>query len=431
MSNEVPEGYKMTEIGVIPEEWKAIDTTDILFYQEGPGIRSYEYTDTGCHIINVRCVRDGYINLDDARYVSWDLINDKWKHFLIEQGDILVTTSGTIGRVARVRKYDLPLLMNTSVVRFRSLDNDILSDDYLQFFLMSRIFYDQLYAQHTGAVIKNVGPAHIVRTRVMIPPLHEQQAIASILSSIQEAKEKTDAVIQSARELKKSLMKHLFTYGPVPLDEAENVPLKETEIGMIPEEWDVVKLGDTGDIITGTTPRTDVKEYYGDEYMFISPGDMGKTKYVYDTSKWLSEDGLNVSRVLPRNTVLVVCIGATIGKISMTYNAKSTTNQQINAIIANDNVCPHYLYYAIDYRSGKLPSLAGRAAVPIVNKSSFSKFTISMPPLHIQQNIAGILSAVDHKIEAEENKSKALGELFRTMLHNLMTGKIRVRNMEI
>ncbi len=196
-------------------------------------------------------------------------------------------------------------------------------------------------------------------------------------------------------------------------------------------EWEVVTMEEAGNIVTGTTPSTKVPEYYGGPYMFISPGDIGDRKYVVRTEKWLSEKGLQASRELPRNTVLVVCIGATIGKMAMTSSEKSSTNQQINAVIPHEGIDSHYLYYANSWRSPFLPSLAGRAAIPIVNKSNFALFKIPMPILSIQQRIASILSAVDQKIQAEENKKKALEAQFKTLLNNLMTGRIRVNHLEV
>jgi len=223
-ADQVP--LKETETGPVPQHWEAVDSTDCVFFQEGPGIRSYEYSEGGCPIINVRCVRDGYLDLSDARSVSWDLVEGKWKHFLISEGDILVTTSGTIGRVARVQKEQLPLLMNTSVVRFRSKDEDELANGFLRFYLRSKLFFDQLYRQHTGAVIKNVGPSHIRRTKVFFPTLSEQHRIAAILAEVDHKVEAEENRRQTLEVLFKTLL-HNLMIGKVRVHDVELAEIEE------------------------------------------------------------------------------------------------------------------------------------------------------------------------------------------------------------
>ncbi|RKU18652.1 hypothetical protein C6500_12635 [Candidatus Poribacteria bacterium] len=250
-----------------------------------------------------------------------------------------------------------------------------------------------------------------------LPPLPEQRAIAHVLQTLQEAKSARQHEIALERERKAALMDHLFSHG------TKGESRKQTEIGEIPKSWKVVQTGKVGKIVTGNTPKTSVPEYYGGPYMFISPGDISEPQYVTETNKYVSAEGLKVLRPLPRDSVLVVCIGSTIGKTAMTSTEQSATNQQINAIIPNAKAFSHYVYYAVTYRSRSLPALAGRAAVPIVKKSSFAKFLIPFPPLCEQHTIAQVLQTIDERIMALGKEVQHLEELFHAMLDELMTGK--------
>lgn len=203
--------------------------------------------------------------------------------------------------------------------------------------------------------------------------------------------------------------------------DSDNTKLKETEIGMVPEEWDVVKVGEVGKIITGTTPSTKDRTYYGSSHMFISPADIGDAKYVRISGKHLSDKGLKKSRPLPKDSVLVVCIGATIGKTAMTLVENCTTNQQINAIVQDDSVLPDFLYYVVSFRSQSLPSLAGGIGIPIINKSNFENFLVLRPPLPEQKAIAHILSTVQRAKEATEQVIQATKELKKSLMKHLFT----------
>lgn len=155
-------------------------------------------------MINVRCVQNGYIDMSSARAANRELAEGKWKHFQIDAGDILFTISGTIGRCAIVHEDDLPLLMNTSVVRFHPI-SDELDRNYLYYFLQSEGFQKPLDEMASGAAIRNVGPTHIKRLDIPLPPLEEQRRIVAVLDDAFEglarARAHAEANLQNAREL--------------------------------------------------------------------------------------------------------------------------------------------------------------------------------------------------------------------------------------
>lgn len=167
-------------------------------------------------------------------------------------------------------------------------------------------------------------------------------------------------------------------------------------------EWKKVKVGDIGKVITGKTPKTSNREYYGGDIPFLTPSDDMSVKYVRRTNKYITENGrLSVKNAtIPANAICVSCIGSDLGKVVITTQA-TVTNQQINSIVVDtDNFDVDFIYYAM-LELGKLLNFHSKTstAVPIVNKSSFSKYEIHCPELSIQKKIGDILSSIDKKIE--------------------------------
>ena len=193
---------------------------------------------------------------------------------------------------------------------------------------------------------------------------------------------------------------------------------KQTEIGEIPEEWEVVRVKDLGEVVTGTTPRTAIKEYWNGSYPFVTPTDISESKYVSATERTVSERGLQEGRCIPRDAVLVTCI-ASIGKIAMA-SQPCITNQQINAIICVPKNDPQYVYYAIEFRTGILKTWAGQTQKPIVKKTLFEKFPIPRPPLPEQQKIAEILSTVDEAIQKTDDVIAKTEELKKGLMQQLL-----------
>ena len=325
------------------------------------------------------------------------------------EGSVLMSVRAPVGNVNLAdRKYVIG--RGLSSISLKEGNNKFL----LYYLLHSK---KVLEALSYGSTFKAINKTTVTDFRIPLPPLHEQRAIASVLGAIQDAKFARQKEITLERERKAALMDYLFSHG------TKGESRKQTEIGEIPESWEVVEIGDIGNVVTGNTPKTTVPEYYGGPHMFISPGDITEAQYITKTNKYVSDRGLKVLRPLPRDAVLVVCIGATIGKTAMTSTDQSVTNQQINAVVPNEKAFPHYIYYALTNRSPYLPSLAGRAAIPIVKKSIFAKFPIPLPSLSEQRSIAESLQAFDEKIAALKQETAPLDELFHAMLEELMTGQ--------
>ena len=201
---------------------------------------------------------------------------------------------------------------------------------------------------------------------------------------------------------------------------------KPSPLGIIPENWEVKRIGDFGKVITGNTPPTEDTDNYGDVYKFVSPADISGNKYIEATEKHLSEKGFSISRQMPKGTVLFTCIGSTIGKCAIA-NEALTSNQQINAIICDSKHSGEFLYYELCHRSNRIKQIAGEQAVPIINKSTFESYKVLCPPFEEQKNIAEILSLWDTAITKQTALIERLTLRKRGLMQQLLTGKKRLK----
>lgn len=186
-------------------------------------------------------------------------------------------------------------------------------------------------------------------------------------------------------------------------------------------EWEKVKVGDIGKVITGKTPKTSNSEYYGGNIPFLTPSDDMSVKYVRKTNKYITEIGrLSIKNAtLPANAICVSCIGSDLGKVVITTQ-KTVTNQQINSIVVDtDKFDIDFVYYSM-LELGKILNFHSKTstAVPIVNKSSFSQYEIDCPKLNTQKKIGAILSSIDNKIEENNQINKNLEEQAQSIFAN-------------
>lgn len=261
----------------------------------------------------------------------------------------------------------------------------------------------------------------------------EQTAIANILSTVDEAIASVQNSIAATERLKKSFMQNLLT-GKMKPDGTFRTPDEfyiDEKFGKVPTGWEVKRIKDFGEIQTGKTPPTDEPEVFSDKengFMFITPGDLDVAKYIEETERYVSEKGIRYSYVLPKGSVCEVCIGSTIGKIGIT-TAKCCSNQQITSVIVNNEHDAEYLYYAMLSRREHFKSVAGINATPQINKSGYSKYRVLCPKDKLEQiAIAKGISSVDKSINEQDKKIKSLKRLKMSLMQNLLTGKVIMRN---
>ena len=194
----------------------------------------------------------------------------------------------------------------------------------------------------------------------------------------------------------------------------------------VPENWVWVRLGAIAEIVTGGTPSKKHPEYYGGNFPFYKPSDLDQGRLTYDASEYLSEEGKNVSRIIPKNSTAVCCIGS-IGKCGYLM-CDGTTNQQINSAIPKINSLCLYYYLCTENFVQDLLSMASATTIAIVNKSKMESCAFPLPPLSEQQRIVERIEELLAKLDEAKERLQEVADSFAVrkaaILHNAFTGEL-------
>jgi type I restriction enzyme S subunit len=372
-------------------------------------------------------VKRGTISSEGLIRIKREAIPESRNAFLAT-GEILVVRSGAYtGDVAEVTKkwegavagYDLIVSPSPSV-----------DSSFCAWQLLTPRVQAYFRSNRDRSAQPHLNRQQLESAKLFLPPLPEQRAIAHVLRTVQQAKEATEQVIAAARQLKQSLMRHLFTYGPVPFDQADRVPLKETEIGPVPEHWEVVRLAEVAELYSGGTPSKQRPDFWAGSIPWASPKDLKRPRLT-DVEDHITHAGLeDGSRLAPAGAVFIVVRGMILSRDVPVALATvpMAFNQDMKALVSGPRLHSEYLLNALAACKRSLFPEIGSAAhgTKRISTSAIENFLLPLPPPCEQQRIAGILLTVDEKIQREEARMVALDALFQTLLHDLMTGWMRV-----
>lgn len=271
------------------------------------------------------------------------------------------------------------------------------------------------FARYSQGLVKdtlNLKFEAFARILAPTPSPAEQQKIAECLSTLDELIGAESQKLDALKDHKKGLMQQLFPR------EGETRPrLRFPEFQNAPE-WEEKSISDIGDVVTGSTPNTAKREFYGGDISFVSPADISELRFVETTKTTLTELGFAQTRPIRAGSTVFVCIGSSIGKVAQ-VRRDSATNQQINSVIPNSDHDDAFVYYALAQNADRVAKLAGVQAVPIVNKSQFSSVSLPVPGRDEQHRIATCLSSIDDLIAAQSERLEALRTHKRGLMQQL------------
>jgi type I restriction enzyme, S subunit len=369
-----------------------------------------------------------HLDSGSARIARWGKASDvRSTKTLFKPGDILY---------GKLRPYlDKAALAeragfcSTDILVFRPRPN--VCATYVAYLMHSQCFRDHAASTTAGVNHPRTSWSSLRAFKAPLPPLPEQRAIAHVLQAIQQAREATERVIAAARELKRSLLRYLFTYGPVPVEEADKVPLKETSLGKLPKDWQVKKLGDVFDTQLGKMLSAEAR-VGGSQRPYLRNANVQWGRVSCEDLFTMGFNDGQMAKFALRIGDLLVCEGGEVGRTAIWHNEvpECYFQKAIHRLRPRDEATlPQYFLYWMEwaFRYSRIYGVAGtQTTIAHLPQDKLKVMLIPVPPAGKQRQIAAAASLVDRKILVEEQRRQALDALFKSLLDQLMTGKVRL-----
>lgn len=268
--------------------------------------------------------------------------------------------------------------------------------------------------------------------KVMYPPFFEQRNIAHILSKIQSAIEAQEKIIQTTTELKKALMQKLFTEG------LKGEAQKETEIGLVPKSWEIKRVGDFCDIRSSSILFKDINKIKAQREtpikvlaLKVSDMNLAGNEDELKSSQiefYLENEDNNIKNLIPPIALIFPKRGAAIStnkkRVTLHY---SILDPNLMALLPTNKCNPNFLY--LYFQQLDLRTISDKGLIPQLNKKDLMPVLVPLPSVDEQEEIVLTIKRIDAKIHINTDKLKILHSLFKSMLHHLMTGQIRVKDI--
>ena len=426
--SSIPKGYKKTELGVIPEDWEIKRMDEVINGCILGGNYANSLIPTSAPLIKMGNLGRGNIVLDKIEYIQNKekiVIEHKLNH-----GDILFNTRNTsdlVGKIAMWRNELQEAYFNSNILRI-DFNQDIIANFYACYSFNSQESIARMRLLATGTTsVSAIYTKDLLNFKLSIPPLPEQKAIAEVLSDMDALIEAQKELIAKKRDIKQGTMEDLLS-GRVRLPGYETKGWKHTDIGDIPDDWEVKELGEISDIISGGTPKTTEKSFWNGTILWCTPTDITRTsgRYIESTEKTITDSGLkNSSAVLLPINSLLLCSRATVGDVRIAKH-EITTNQGFKSLICNSSAYYLFIYYLIPSLKPKMLEKSYGSTFLEISKSNLSSIQMQLPSYAEQKAIAQALSDIDDEIETLETELEKLNHMKRGMMQELLTGRTRL-----
>jgi type I restriction enzyme S subunit len=420
----------------VPEGWESSTLSKFATIKGGkrvPKGRPFAPRQTEFPYIRVSDFKNGTISFADIRYVfkeDWKKI----KRYNISKDDLYISIAGTLGFVGDIPVKLDGALFTENAAKIAIKNPKSISKTYLKYYLSSEEPQKHfLHSKGTGGGVPKLALFRIEDTPVVLPTLIEQQKIAAILTSVDDVIEKTEAQINKLQDLKKGMMQELLTKG------IGHTEFKDSPVGRIPKDWDVVELNHLASIRHGFAFFGEYFSTERTEYTLLTPGNFHRDGHLYfgDNTKYFTGE-IPEDFVLNNGDVLVVMTDLTkemtiLGN-SVVLNTDRTVlhNQRIGKLQIlkqmKSRISSSYLNLILNsfYVKNHVKNTATGTTVRHTSPTKILEPLIPLPPFAEQEDIVRVLESIQNDLVLSEEKKEAVQLLKKALMQDLLTGKVRV-----
>ena len=409
LSEEVPAGYKRTEVVVIPEEWSIHHLGTICDVRDGTH-ESPRFYSTGVPLITSKNIVNGSLDLENISCISEqdaDRINERSK---VDFNDILMSMIGTIGSTVLIDFEPDFCIKNVALIK----PQKVLPKFLIQL-MASPLFQTYLKDSLDGGIQKFIALGTLRGLNIPLPPTSEQHTIAETLSDMDGLLAALEALIAKKRAVKQAAMQQLLT--------------GKSRLPGFSGEWETTTVGEVADIRNGATPSTQIGAYWNGPIPWCTPTDITATpgKYLCATERSITAVGLaNCAASLLPVGALLLCSRATIGEIKIAASSVCT-NQGFKSLVCKDGVSNEFLYYLILTLKPQMIERAIGSTFLEIGKRDVASIELCVPTTYTEQRaIATILSDMDAEIAVLERRQEKTRAIKQGMMQQLLTGRVRL-----
>ena len=424
--------FKQTEVGMIPSDWEVKSLRENCKLQNGYPFRSDKFSTMGNTVIRISDIDGSFVSTKNT--VKYPLSEKIPDCFCVYKNDCLIAMSGaTTGKVGR---YDVntKAFINQRVGKFDVVNKSFLYKDYLFHLLKSEFFQSFLKEKLAAGAQPNISSKQIEGWTTPLPPIEEQKRIAQALSDVDAVISTTEKLIAKKKALKQGTMQTLLS-GKMRIQNGKWIKtthFKQTELGPIPQEWEVRRLSNLGIFSKGCGISRDESNTgvipavrYGELYTTHND-------YIKSFTSHISKDVASKARLLKKGDLLFTCSGETkedIGKC-VAFIGDEVAYAGGDLMILTPSININSLFYGFLLNTSivvkQKSSRAQGDAVVHISSDSIGKILVPFPPQAEQTAIATVLSDMDSEIAAQETKLAKYRQLKTGMMQQLLTGKIRL-----